>query len=187
MSPHQPVAAAPGWSAGPVAAAMGDPAFPAYAPPARRHPLVRYRWYAPLLVLAVAVTFIVFTVTGPSTNRTLTLLLADGTEHRVCATRTEVGPADGEGPVEPGALEVAPRWFVAEPPVQRDLELRMGADDRVTFFDERGEVLASFGVGQGRVPNGSTVSVDAPWAGMLVEVPSSSSSPYERIEEDDGC
>ena len=170
-----------------MAAALGDPSFPAYDPPAQRHPLVRYRWYAPLIVLAVAVTFIVFTVTGPSTNRTLTLLLADGTEHRVCATLTDVGPGDGAGSVEPGALEVGPRWFVAEPPVQRDLELRMGADDRVTFFDERGDVLASFGAGQGRVSNGSTVSIDAAWAGVLVEVPASSSSLYERIDEDDGC
>lgn len=166
---------------------MGDPAFPTYQPPERRHPLVRYRWYAPLVLLAAVVAFIVFTVTGPSTNRTLTLLLADGGEHRVCATLTELPPEDGEGPVEPGALEVAARWFVAEPPAQRPLDLRVGAEDRVTFLDEQGDVMASFGRRQGRVSNGPTVSIDEPWAGMLVEVPASSSSPHQRIDADDGC
>lgn len=167
---------------------MTTPAFPGYRPPEQRRRLIRYRWIAPLLIAVGIAAFVAFALSGDPTNRTLILSEADGEERQVCASRATVDAEPGaqEGqPLLPGPVEVAPRWFVADPPADLALQLRMTPEDRVTFFDADGDVLAAFGPGRNTTAN--SVAIDVPWSGMLVEVPAGSDDPYTHVSETKGC
>lgn len=63
----------------------------------------------------------------------------------------------------------------------------MSPEDRVTFFNADGNVLASFGHGQGTTSYAASVAIDDPWSRMLVEVPAESPMPYAHASESSGC